>query len=313
MRVRDLPIGALRAFSVVADTGSVTGAASALGVTHGAVSKQLRNLEEWLGQDLFSRDGRLLVLSPFGSMLAKRIGPALTEMMEGCDQVHRHRGRRIVTVEAPATFAMYWLLPRLEAFRRLEPGVDVWVSTSMTGQRVGAARQDVVIVRDHHGAPAAPDPRRRLLMTEESTVLVSKAALGRGRLSEPGDIVRHALIGSSTRPDDWGRWIALAKLDVDVPGGGHRFDHLFVAMQAVRDGLGLIVAPRNIFDLHLSRGDLVCPFPELWFEGRSYHVTSDFHDTEGYRRRFLDWLTGEAGRGGEAGSPRAAGDGTRPA
>ena len=66
MKLRDLPLVSLRTFAVVAETGRVATAAEALGVTHSAVSKQVKLLERWLGQALFTLEGRRLALTPFG-------------------------------------------------------------------------------------------------------------------------------------------------------------------------------------------------------------------------------------------------------
>jgi len=283
-------MGALRAFSVVAEIGSVSGAAEILGVTHSAVSKQLRTLEDWLGQALFLRKGRQLVLSPFGRLLAQKVRPAIQEMVEACDQAYRRRGRRIVTIEAPATFAMYWLMPRLDLFKRSEPHVDVWVSTRMTEQHPDLARHDIVILRGRDRPPPLVAKEPYLLAIEENTVIMSNDLIAGAHLTSASDILNYPLIGSSTRPDDWPSWLALARLRFKGPGGGHRFDHLFVAIQAVRDGFGTIVAPRNVLSFNIARGELVCPFPNISFEGQPYlgYVVSS--SAEAHVSRFLEWL-----------------------
>jgi LysR family transcriptional regulator, glycine cleavage system transcriptional activator len=292
MNTRELPLVALRTFSVAAEAGSVTRAAEVLGVTHSAVSKQIKLLEEWLGQALFVREGRGLVLSPSGKLLAGKLGPALNGIAEGCDQVRRHRGRRIITVEAPATFAMYWLLPKLTAFRKHEPRLDVRVSTRMTGQTPAPAHHDIIILRGSQALPSARLTKQTLLFVEEMTVITTPALLAREPLVVPRDITRHALLGSSTRPDDWPRWLKAAGINAPMPGGGHRFDHLFVAMQAMRDCLGSIVAPRNLLAPHLARGELVCPFPDLRFEGQPYIAHSVGQANDLHVGRFLTWLQG---------------------
>ncbi|MCJ2048468.1 LysR substrate-binding domain-containing protein [Methylobacterium sp. J-070] len=293
MRYRDLPLGALRTFAIVAEAGTVTRAAEVLGVTHSAVSKQLRVLEDLLGQAVFIRNGRRLALSPFGELLSARIGPALREMSEAFEQVHRHRGRRIITVEAPATFAMHWLMPRLHKFKAVEPQVDVWVSTRVTGQKPDTSRHDVVIIRGEHQPLHLSDRSPHTILVEQMTLIAPGHLPRDDRLVHPKDIRGYPMIGSSTRPDDWSRWLKLAGLDFAMPGGGHRFDHLFVAMQAVRDGLGITVAPKNLFGTQLQRGDLACPFPDLWFEGMPYIGYQFGNNTGHIAVKFLSWLSGE--------------------
>src|ERR1700733_1157920 len=116
MKLRDLPLVSLRAFAVVADSGSITAAAETLGVTSSAVSKQVKLLERWLGQALFIPEGRRLVLTPFGDILSRKLGVALEDIAGACAYVQRQRERRTITVEAPAPFAMYWLVPRPRVF-----------------------------------------------------------------------------------------------------------------------------------------------------------------------------------------------------
>src|SRR5215468_1104567 len=117
MKERDLPLIALRAFAVAARTSNLTSAAKELGVTHGAISKQVNLLERWLGQRLFTRHGRGLALTPYGQVLA---------------------------VEAPATFALYFLMPRLRLFEAQNRNFAVWVSTRLTGQTPDFSANDVI-------------------------------------------------------------------------------------------------------------------------------------------------------------------------
>src|ERR1700738_5513155 len=116
MRLRDLPLGSLRTFAVVADCGSITSAAETLGVTHSAVSKQVKLLERWLGQTLFVLEGRRLILTPFGDILSRKLGSALEDIAGACAYVQRQRERRTITVEAPGTFAVYLWVARNVGF-----------------------------------------------------------------------------------------------------------------------------------------------------------------------------------------------------
>jgi LysR family glycine cleavage system transcriptional activator len=294
MKLRDLPLVSLRTFAVVAEFGSVTSAARSLGVTHSAVSKQVKLLESWLGQTLFNLDGRKLVLTPFGEILAEKLNVAFEEILGACSYVQRQRERRIITVEAPATFAMYWLLPRVSAFRMSEPQTDVWVSTRMTTQSPNFARHDVVVVRGEMAAPSKRLSNRVSLFTEDMTVLCSPKLLARKPLLDPSDMMSHDLIGSVTRPQDWDAWGKLAKLSNGVVAGGHRFDHLFVAIQAVKDGLGSTVAPQNLFKYAFAANELVCPFPNLTFPGESYFAYFADGGIDPIVKRFKDWLVRES-------------------
>lgn len=294
MKLRDLPLVSLRTFAVVADCGSVTAAAETLGVTHSAVSKQVKLLERWLGQPLFILEGRRLVLTPFGEILSRKAGHALEDIASTCAYVQRQRERRIITVEAPATFAMYWLLPRVGAFRLLEPQTDVWVSTRMTGQSPNFSGHDLVIVRGEASPASTRLNKRAFLLREDMAVLSSPKLLARKPLADPADITSHELIESMTRPADWQAWLQRANVDNAIVAGGHRFDHLFVAIQAVKDGLGSVVAPQNVLQIAIESRELACPFPHLNFPGESYFAY--FADSiDPLTGRFKDWLVKEGG------------------
>ena len=293
MRLRDLPLGSLRTFAVVADCGSITSAAETLGVTHSAVSKQVKLLERWLGQTLFVLEGRRLILTPFGDILSRKLGSAFEDIAGACAYVQRQRERRTITVEAPATFAMYWLLPRVSAFRALEPQTDVWVSTRMTGQSPNFAGHDLVVLRGETAPTSTRLSERVFLFREDMAVLSSPKLLTRKPLAKPTDITSHALIESMTRPQDWQAWLKRANINDAIVAGGHRFDHLFVAIQAVKDGLGSLVAPRNLLQMAIASHELACPFPHLNFPGEPYFAYFAGGSIDPAMKRFKDWLVGE--------------------
>src|ERR1700691_1746721 len=294
MKLRDLPLVSLRAFAVVADSGSVTAAAQTLSVTHSAVSKQVKLLERWLGQSLFILEGRRLVLTPFGDILSRKLASAFEDIAGACAYVQRQRERRTITVEAPETFAMYWLLPRVSVFRALEPQIDVWGSTRMTGQSPNFAGHDLVVMRGE-AAPATTRLNERvLLFREDMTVLSSPKLLASQPLAHPADITNHELIESVTRPHDWQAWLGLANVNNAFVAGGHRFDHLFVAIQAVRDGLGSSGAPQNLFQMAIANHELACPFPHLNFQGESYFAYFAAGSIHHAMKRFKEWLVREA-------------------
>jgi LysR family glycine cleavage system transcriptional activator len=305
MKLRDLPLVSLRTFAVVADSGSVTAAAKTLGVTHSAVSKQVKLLERWLGQPLFLLEGRRLVLTPFGDILSRKLGPALEEVAGACAYVQRQRERRTITVEAPATFAMYWLLPRISTFRGIVPHADVWVSTRMTGQSPNFAGHDLVVVRGDRAPATTRLNERIILFRENMTVLSSPKLLKRKPVKSATEIVRHQLIESVTRPQDWPAWLKLANVTNPMPTGGHRFDHLFVAMQAVKDGLGSTVAPRVLFETAIANRELACPFPQVSFVGEPYFAYFAGGSIDPVMKRFKEWLAREAkSRSDGEGAPR---------
>ena len=292
MKERELPLIALRAFAVAARTVSLSAAAEKLGVTHGAVSKQVRSLEGWLGQQLFTRAGRGLTLTPYGKILAEQLDQSFREIDASCQYVRRHRSKAVLAVEAPSTFAMYFLLPRLKRFESRHPNLAVWISTRLTGQTPDISSHDLLITRGNADRTDTHLKGTTTLFEENLTPVCSEDALRRRPVKKPADILKHPLITSATRPGHWEEWLQKAGIRDYFFEGGHRFDHMFVAMHAAREGLGSIVAPREFFPSR-ARWKLRCPFPDLIVPGEKYlaHPTSKADPR--HVNHFVDWLKEE--------------------
>src|SRR4051794_11915022 len=142
------PLNAVRAFEA-ARRGSFKDAAAELGVTHGAISRQIRLLEDWLGAPaLFHRLNRRVAFTPSGDALLAEFGPALDRIATAARQHREGRGElaaMVVRVNALATFSLRWLLPRLTLFRTEYPGIEVQLTTANEPVDALAEDYDVVI------------------------------------------------------------------------------------------------------------------------------------------------------------------------
>lgn len=295
MKERDLPLIALRAFAVAARSDSLKAAADELGVTHGAVSKQVRSLEDWLGQQVFTREGRRVVLTPYGKVLAEQLGQSLRDIDAACQYVRRHRSKAVLAVEAPSTFAMYFLMPRLKRFEKKHPDLAVWISTRMTGQTPDASSHDLLITRGSGERMGGVAKGATMLFEENLTPVCSADLLATTPMKEPADILQLPLITSATRPGHWEAWLQKVGIRDHLSKGGHRFDHMFVAMHAVREGFGTIVAPKEFFpgspDWRLN-----CPFPDIAVKGETYVAQPTSRANPRHVTRFIDWLKDEIRR-----------------
>ncbi|GJE43710.1 LysR substrate-binding domain-containing protein [Methylobacterium soli] len=295
MNERELPLTALRAFAVAARSQNLEAAAKQLGVTHGAVSKQISALEEWLGQSLFSRQGRALQLTPYGNVLADRVADSIRQIGAACDYVRRDHSYRVISVDAPATFAMYFLLPRIREFEARHAGLSVWIATRLTGQTADFSRNDVVISRGSLAKASVRIGPARHLFEEKLTPVSASSLLRELPVKCPADIWKHKPIASSSRPGDWEAWFERARLGRPLIEGGHRFDHLHVALHAVRDGLGSTIAPRQFFDGTSRRYRLRCPLPDVCYPGESFYAHSTLQPIAAPVEIFLTWLQEQCG------------------
>ena len=125
------PLNVLRAFEAAGRLGSFKQAAAELHVTQGAVSQSVRLLEQWLGASLFERHNRRVVLTSAANSYLGEIRPLLDQLSQATLKFgFAQTNSRTLCVNAPATFTLRWLVPRLERFRAVHPGVDVNVETS---------------------------------------------------------------------------------------------------------------------------------------------------------------------------------------
>ncbi|GEP12365.1 LysR substrate-binding domain-containing protein [Methylobacterium gnaphalii] len=293
MNERELPLNALRAFAIAAQSPSLEIAARKLGVTHGAVSKQIASLEAWLGQSLFGRQGRSLQLTPYGKILADKVTESIRQIGAACDYVRRDRSRKVISVEAPATFAMYFLLPRIKKFETQNPKLSVWIATRLTGQTPDFAQNDVVISRGQFPKVATRVGTAKFLFEEKLTPVSAYSLLKEAPIRKPADLRKHKPIASSSRPGEWEAWFERAGLGNPLIEGGHRFDHLNVALHAVRDGLGSTIAPRQLFGDMINQYHLRCPLPDIFYPGASYFAYSAFQPETAESQIFISWLQSE--------------------
>ena len=286
------PLNAIRAFEAAARHGSFKNAADELGVTHGAVSRHVRLLEDWLGPPaLFLRLNRRVVLTSTGAALLAETSSALDRLSAAAQRHGTRDGMAapaILRVNALATFSLRWLLPRLGQFRENHPEIEVHLSTA--SDPVDALRDPYdVIVR------GGPDTfygfTSRLFLTERRLPVCSPALLARVPLKEVADLERHTLLHSSALPRVWSDWFALAGSPGIEPAASLTFDHFYLTIQAALDGLGIAMGPTALVADDLDAGRLVAPFPDLSLPTRNYHAyLSDQSVGDPAVDAFCSWL-----------------------
>src|SRR5215831_15453184 len=151
-RPRLPPLNAIKAFEAAARLGSFTRAAAELNVTHGAVSRQIRLLEDWPGTRLFLRTSRNAVPTEAGTELLAEAGPVLDRLAEVSQRLQHHApAAEVIRVSALPTFAMRWLIPRLPEFQSQYPGVELQIFTASTSAE--QFRMDVdAVITVHRGS-----------------------------------------------------------------------------------------------------------------------------------------------------------------
>ncbi|MBE7211206.1 MAG: LysR family transcriptional regulator [Gluconacetobacter diazotrophicus] len=287
------PLNATRVFAVAARTGSYAAAAAELGLTHGAVSRQVAILEAFLNRQLFVRDGRRMVATPAGRILAAEVEHALDRIAVAADACGRPGARRILRVSAPTSFAMRWLIPRLERFHAAQPHVEVVVSTVSTVLEDLRGGVDVAIRRGSARNHAWPGHRVVPVLDDVDTLIMSPTLFERRPVLRPADIEGHVLLATETRPGDWPDWLLAAGLPHLAAHPRRLFDHFFVTRQAVEDGLGLGIGPLPLLELDLAAGRLVAPLPAIRVQRTGYVAVSAHRADAALPAAFIDWLAAE--------------------
>ena len=282
------PLNALRAFEAAARLGSLKAAALEASVTHGAISRHIRLLEDWLGAPLFLRHNRRVVLTDLGQAYLAEIGPAFQRIARATDDARNRRRRKLLQVNALSTFTVRWLLPRLADFRQSHPEIDVAVTTSNDAVDMAGESADIII---RGGPDAIHGYVTRVFLAETRQPVCNSALLGRLPLGEPGDLRAHTLLHSSNMARLWDEWLTAAGVPGLEAAGNLVLDHFYLAVEAAAGGLGVAMGPSTLIGADLAAGRLVAPFPHLAMQARSYCAYIPAKSRADARIvAFCDWL-----------------------
>ncbi len=283
-----LPLNALRAFEAAARHLNFTRAAIELCVSQGAVSHHVAQLERRLGVRLFHRLPRGLALTDEGYALVPALAEAFDRVGATLDQYAGGRFREMLKVGVVGTFATGWLLPRLDAFARAHPAIDLRVSTNNNRVDLAGEALDFAIRFGDgawHGTHAEP-------MFEAPLTPLCAPAMA-ARFSAPADLLHERLL-RSYRPDEWTLWFGAAGVAAPLLRGPV-FDSSALMVSAAMAGLGVALAPPVMFMRELASELLVQPFPVMIDAGRYWLTRLISRPESDAMRRFREWLA-DSGR-----------------
>ncbi len=289
------PLNAVRAFECAARHQSVSRAAEELSVTHGAVSKQIKQLERWLNTPLFEPAGRAIQLTEAGRRLQQRSALALDSIADVCVQITDKRGRTFRILATP-TLAMRWLLPRLSNFQARQPAVKLSLNTGAEGDQPASAEMaDVVLVRDGQSSDAHI---AHGFMVEPETPVCTPAYRDGLALQTVADLGRACWLNSDRRAASWAEWLQLAQQPGLEPAKWIRFGQYYLALHAALDSLGVLLGSLPLLADDLAAGRLVQLFPELALHRHAYAVLVPRDRVDDpVAADFVAWLMEETGQG----------------
>ncbi|HEX7113896.1 MAG TPA: transcriptional regulator GcvA [Steroidobacter sp.] len=290
--MKRIPVGPLRAFDIAARHLNLSAAAEEMNVTHAAVSRQVKQLEERLGVKLFERLPRGLKLTAHGALLAEGTREAFDRLASALEDVSVPAVRRKLTISTFSSLSTRWLMPRVRAFAELFPDIDLQVVT--TARLVDFSREDVDIgIR--FGTGSYPGLHVVPLFKPREIVIASPALLKRGPpIKTFTDLKHHTLLhDDSHRP--WVRWLdAVGAKGVNARRGiicGDRNSML----QAALEGQGVAIASEVFVHSDLASGRLVKVFDtEVAGEFAIYAVCLPRRLNDPVVAGTMDWLVREA-------------------
>lgn len=288
------PLNGLRAFEAAARHLSVTRAATELNVTPGAVSRQIRALEAFVGTQLFARGYREITLTSKGADYFKGVTHAIEQLRKSTQRLTGEDDRRQLKVRAYTTFAMRWLIPHLSSFHSAYPKVDVMLTTSL--DPVDFTKEDLdCAIRLGAGAWRGVKVDRlvsNIIVPVCSPQLLKPAQ----KLRRPGDLAKYALLHAMGRADDWKHWLdaAGAAHEVDV-GTGMTYESSAMAYSAALEGHGIAMAQYFLVEDDLREGRLVRPLPQTVDMGHYtyYLLTPAGRRESASMKLFRNWLLKE--------------------
>ncbi|WP_392889805.1 LysR substrate-binding domain-containing protein [Pseudomonas migulae] len=253
------PLNSFRVFESVARLGSLSAAAVELHVTSGAISQQVKALQESLGVELFAKRGRQLVLTERGKALQKSVAKAMGEI-EGAVQLLQDPSIdpdqiTEVTLSIPPVHGVTWLATHLFAYMEANKHIRLNVITAAFFAEVDWRRADVAVV---YGAPPWSGFWWRLLHGIRMTPVCSPQLLrGPNGIRSIADLAKHRLLHEDDG-SQWKQWLAEARLSRSEPSDMY-FDDFGMVLQAARDGFGVALSDEVVSSRDLDDGRLIQP------------------------------------------------------
>ena len=293
------PLNALRAFEAAARRLSFTKAAEELNVTPGAISQQIRQLEDYAGTPLFKRTGRSVLLTDAAQASLPLVRDAFEQIGEAGRIMRAPARKGRVMVSSAPSFAAKWLAPKLDSFHRNHEGVEAWISADMGLPDFTTADADFGI---RYGRGNYDGLKSEKLLDETVLPVCSPALLeGADALRKPEDLSKHTLLHDESPENDpscpdWSSWLRARGVSGVESERGPRLNQAILVIEAAAAGRGVALAKRAIAASDLAAGRLVAPFADgstaidfgywlVWPKGR--HLSPDVRD-------FMKWIKKEA-------------------
>lgn len=293
MKIKPLPpMNSIVVFEVAARHQSFTQAADELHVTQGAVSRQIRLLEEYLGKELFFRANRKISLTPTGLQYYQSIYGALLNIAQATGDIKKWRGDRQVTVATTHAMAALWLLPKVAPFQQ-EEGIDLRILA--TDNIVDLHSMDCDVALFYCRVPPV-EMKVTPLFPEEVFPVCSPSYLkqfSNDRSLEK--IFSGTLLNLDEAHKDWmtwPEWFNEVGYPTIIPKNKVNINNYTMLLQAAINGQGIALAWGSLVDDYLKSGALVRPIDTVLRTSENFYMLEPLgqHRTSASVTKFREWL-----------------------
>ncbi|GAB3060575.1 LysR family transcriptional regulator [Stenotrophomonas tumulicola] len=286
------PLNALRAFEATARLGGVGRAARELHVTHGAVSRQVKQLEASLEVVLFEREGRGLRLSTAGQTLHAACSEAFRRLREAVAELQRPLRHDALVLGCSSSVLARWMIPRLPLLQQALPALTVHWSALDGSFSAEQAQLDAVLLLAEPPWPAGWQVIE--LAPERVGAVVAPRHPGAALLQDqpPRALQQQPLLHTTSRPQAWPAWAAAHHLEPDSLHPGQGFEHLYYLLEAAVAGLGVAIAPEPLVAEDLADGRLLAPWG-FAATGGQWVLARPAGRTDPRVDALADWLTAQ--------------------
>jgi LysR family transcriptional regulator, glycine cleavage system transcriptional activator len=292
------PLAALRVFETCARHESFKAAAEELFVTPGAVSQQIRLLEEHIGTELFVRDSRRVIMTDTAKAAANSLREGFEKLFEANRIMRQGLKKGRVTVSVAPSFASKWLMPRLYGFNMAHPDIDVWVSSDMAMVDFAVSDVDLAI---RYGPGSYAPLAEEMLLSESVVIVCAPALFEKAPIKRYADLAHHRLLhdlSAETDPSfpDWAMWLKARGVDGVDSSRGARFNQTHLVIEQAVAGRGIALTKAR-----LAAGDISSGRLQILFEEHEKPLPSAYHLVWPANRPvtkamqfFMDWLRVQA-------------------
>ena len=310
------PLLATRYFEAAARHLSFTRAAEELCVTQGAISLQIRKLEDFLGVSLFLRTARRIELTPAGQQFYEACHGLLDGLEKAVHDLSAPLHQCTLIVSTIPTIGMLWLMPRLASFTSRHPDIEVRVVSDIRPADMQSDTLDVALrvgrLPGHRYPPHFPtvdlvmlenwtDVEADFMFHDTMVPVASKAwYAGQRPIETVADFATAPLVHTASRPNAWPEWLRAYGVDYRPDGSQPDFGHFYIALGAAHDRKGIALIPDVLLQGYPGRHDLVVILPEgvkpVRSAGDYYLLTRTSSPKRSAIQKFREWVLAEGAK-----------------